>query len=31
MKLYGFNDDQIILIYIDLKALYIILGIPEIP
>ena len=31
IKLYGFNDDQVILIYINLKTLYIILSIPEIP
>ena len=29
--MYCFNDDQVILRYIDLKALYKILRIPELP
>ena len=29
--MYWLNDDRVILIYIDLKALYKILRIPEIP
>ena len=31
IKIYDFNNEQVILIYIDVKALYIILSIPEIP